>query len=136
MVGNHCSKQWKKSLKSKSTLENELKAILEVLFIFFTKKFSKDWLRPNMSVFAFRSYIFYKYVFILMKYVILFWNIFLYFTETYVNVSTSKYVYKNVFSIHIWFYSVQFILLFFHIYFLDLSKFISPLIFGHTRHSL
>ena len=59
-------------MKSKSTLENELIAILEVLFIFFTKKFSKDWVRPNISVFAFCPYIFYKYVFILMKYVILF----------------------------------------------------------------
>ena len=44
---------------------------------------------PNISVFALRPSLFYKYLFILMKNVVFFNNIFLYFMKTYVNISTS-----------------------------------------------
>ena len=53
-----------------------------------------------MSVFALRPYIFYKYVFVFMKSVIFFKNIFSYFMNMYVNLSTSKYVHKNMLPGH------------------------------------
>ena len=46
-----------------------------------------------MSVFALWSYVFWKYVFELMKYVVLFFNVFLYFMKPYVNISMSKYIF-------------------------------------------
>ena len=49
-----------------------------------------------MSVFALRPYVFYKYAFVLMEYVILFLNIFLYFMEPYDNASTYKNVFLNL----------------------------------------
>ena len=51
-----------------------------------------------MSVFALQADIFYKYVFVLIEYDILFKNVFLYFMKMYFNVSMSKYVHKNVLS--------------------------------------
>ena len=50
-----------------------------------------------MSVFALRPYIFYKYVFEIMEYVVLFIKVFSYFMKTYDNKSTSKYVCKSLF---------------------------------------
>ena len=40
-------------------------------------------LNANMSIFALRPYVFWKYVFMHMEYVVLFLNVFLYFIETY-----------------------------------------------------
>ena len=49
-----------------------------------------------MSVFALLHYVFWKYVFMHMEYVVLLLNIFSYFMEMYDNLSTSKYVYITV----------------------------------------
>ena len=48
----------------------------------------------SMGVFALWPVIFWKYVFILFKYVVFLKNMFSYFKKSYFNVSTSKYVHK------------------------------------------
>ena len=52
---------------------------------------------PSMSVIAFLPVLFYKNVFVFLDQVVFYKNVLSYFIKAYLNVSTLKYAYKNIF---------------------------------------
>ena len=56
-------------------IENMIESMFFVLIVLI-------FFKPNMRVFALQSYVFYKYVFVRMEYVVSFFNVFSYLLQT------------------------------------------------------